>query len=130
MVLAQRVQRDVPHHDHLVVVGLERVRMWRSGSSTPAQISLHAGDAGRRLHEAVTVRVLPDRLEDLLHRLLDPRPVDLNEIVSIGNEPSASSSSVLMVFRARGRCQLLVAPPQALTRVGRLEPAGCKPQPS
>jgi len=80
-VLAQRVHRDVAHHDHLVVVGLERRADVAVGVvvNPGADLRVHAGDAGRRLLEAVAVRVLADGLEDLPHRLLDPWMVDLTQ---------------------------------------------------
>ena len=77
VVLAERVERDVPHHDHLVVAGLEGdVEDARRGRScSPPKISayMRGHPCGRAL-QAVAVGVLADRLEDLADRLLDPRP--------------------------------------------------------
>ena len=78
VVLADRVQRDVAHEHHLVVVGLERDdemarRILRQAG---ADLRVHLGDARRRAQQAVAVGIFADRGEDLAHGLLDAIPVD------------------------------------------------------
>ena len=78
VVLAERVQRDVAHQHHLVVIGLERDDEMARGIfvQTAADLGVHLGDPLRRAQQPVAVGVLADREEDLAHGLLDPREVD------------------------------------------------------
>ena len=78
MVLAHAGHGDVAHHDHLVVVGLERDReVVRRVLVDPGEdLLVHVRDARRRADEPVAIRVFADGFEDLAHRALDPLGVD------------------------------------------------------
>src|SRR5262249_47031865 len=74
VVLAVAGERDVAHHHHLVVIGLEGGRDVTARVLTQAaeDLLVHVGDAARRVLEPIAIRVLADRLEDLAHGTLDP----------------------------------------------------------
>ena len=78
VVLAQRRERDVAHHDHLVVAGLEAHAQMLAGVDLEPleEFDVHVGHAPGRLDEALARRVLADRLEQLADQALDPRLVD------------------------------------------------------
>ena len=84
MVLAQRGERDVPHHDHLVVVGGEGHRqvLGRVLVDAGEELDVHLGHPARRLEQAVAVGVLTDGRQDLGDGLLDSIDVDAHGRVS------------------------------------------------
>ena len=67
VMLAQRVHRNVAHHDHLVVVGLEHggeVLRWllmKSGTD----LRIHPSDPVGGLEQSVAIGILTDRKQDL-----------------------------------------------------------------
>jgi len=74
MVLAQRVELDVGHQHHLLVLDVKQGvvdHLLRVGVVAGQQFLVHAGHALRRLEQAVTIRILPHRLEQRAHRLFD-----------------------------------------------------------
>ena len=78
MVLAVRVQRDVAHHDHLVVIGFEGDREVAGGILVQAarDLAVHLRDARRCAREPVAIGVFTDGEQQLADRLLDPGDVD------------------------------------------------------
>src|ERR671922_5970 len=78
MVLAARIQRDVTHHDHLVVVGALDDRDELRGVLPDAgeDLLVHPCHARRGLAESPSVGVLAGPLEDQADALLDPLRVE------------------------------------------------------
>ena len=79
MVLAHRVERDVAHHHHLVVLRFERDDevARRILVQAAADLGVHLGDTlGVRPKQAVAVGILADREQDLADRDLDALDID------------------------------------------------------
>ena len=72
-MLAQRLQRDVADHDHLVVVGAldDRDELGGVLADPGEDLLVHPGDAGRRFAQAAAVGILADPLEDQPDALFD-----------------------------------------------------------
>ena len=78
VMLAQRREGDVAHHDHLVVTGFEGDPQVfaRIGFEAFEELDVHVGDASRRLDETLAVGVLADRFEQFADEALHARVVD------------------------------------------------------
>jgi hypothetical protein len=78
VVLANRVQGDVAHHDHLVVIGLEGdVQLGGGIVPDPREYLLvHVGDPLGSAQESVPVGILADRFQDDSHRSDDRLAVE------------------------------------------------------
>src|SRR5207248_4583847 len=104
VVLAVAGDRDVANHHHLVVVGLEgRDDVVTRVLAQPTEdLLVHVGDTARRELEAVPVRVLADRLEDLPYGALDARLVELARLLVGGKGADALAHSCAFGVRAGG----------------------------
>ncbi|GIF07753.1 hypothetical protein Asi03nite_52910 [Actinoplanes siamensis] len=78
MVLAHALHLDVADQDQFLVVRLEGggENLGRIHPQAGEELSIRAGDPGGGPLQAVPVRVLTDRDEDLPDRFLDPPEVD------------------------------------------------------
>ena len=78
VVLAHAHHLDVADEHQLFVVGLEGggEHLGRVDPQAGEELGVRAGDPGRGALQAVAVRVLADRDQDLPDRLLDPAEVD------------------------------------------------------
>ena len=74
VVLAERGEGNVAHHDHLVVADLEGDAqvLARVGLDALEQLDVHVGDPPRRLEESLAVGVLADGFEQLANRVPAP----------------------------------------------------------
>ena len=115
VVLAERLHRDVPHHDHLVVAGLERDGQVGVGLLVePEQhLGVHPGHPRRRVAQAVAVGVLADGLEDLADRLGDAvevhRGVDGRELAGWASRRPCGPPALGVVARTRRACSARAA---------------------
>ena len=66
-MLAQRVHRDVAHHDHLVVVGFEHGGevLRRLLMEPGTDLRIHAGHPVGGVEQSVAIGILTDREQDL-----------------------------------------------------------------
>ena len=106
MMLTHRIQRDVAHQHHLVVVGLEgHDEMPRGVLVEPAEdLAVHLGDAARGAQQSVALRVLADREENLPHRLLQPFDVDARLVLEhVGHVNRCSIAPVYSAMNGRLR---------------------------
>ena len=103
VMLAERVQRDVPHQHHLVVVRLERDdQMLRRVFVQPtAHLGVHLGNTARSTQQAVAVGILADREQDLAYGLL--QPVDVDTRVDVGHVYRCSIGPVYSAMNGRLR---------------------------
>ena len=78
VVLAERGERDVLHHHHLVVIRRERDVELGLGRVHHAleELGVHRGDPGRRALQPGPVGILADRGEQLAHRRSGALEVD------------------------------------------------------
>src|SRR5262245_34483886 len=106
VVLAEAGERDVAHHHHLVVVGLERRGDVTAGVlAQPAEdLLVHVRDAARRVAEPVAIRVFTDRFQDLAHGALDARLVELPRLSVGGDGVDAVAHSCAFGGRDGGWC--------------------------
>jgi hypothetical protein len=73
MMLAQRVEGDIPE-DHRPIILLPETapqHLQRVPVKAREEVSIHGGDAPRRLGETLTLGILADGSDDLAHRLSD-----------------------------------------------------------
>ena len=94
VVFAERVERNVANHHHLVVLDVECAEevVGRFLVDAAAHLGVHARHPGGGLPEAVAIDVLADGLEDLVDGCLDASKVDF-EVVAHVSEPSCASWS-------------------------------------
>ena len=80
MMLAHRVERDVAHEHHLLVMLVERLAEMLGGILLHARehLLVHARHARGRLDEPVAVGILPDPLQDHPHALFDLLKIHLH----------------------------------------------------
>src|SRR5207237_6550927 len=78
MVLADRIQRDVPDHDHLVEVGaFDDGHHVGSVHVDPGEdLLVHAGDPRWRLAQTRALRILADAVEEQPDALFDLRLIE------------------------------------------------------
>src|SRR5215204_321230 len=117
VVLAVAGDRDVADHHHLVVIGLEGGDdVTTRVLAQPAEnLLVHVGDPPRRVLETVPVRVLADGFEDLPHRALDARFVELSRLL-VGRD-SADSVAHSCAFGVLGGGRIFEKKAEAARRV-------------
>jgi hypothetical protein len=77
-MFAERRKRNVAHHHHLVVAGLESNTKMFTGIALDAreEFVVHLGHASRSFEKAFTGGVFTDCFEEFANELSNPRLVD------------------------------------------------------